>query len=331
MEIVEVISSKVVACVGENVTFGALTEPPNSAHLVTVTWSGGQNPATGSGSQWTTNWSTPGPKTVIATCGTSSAQKQVTIVAVEKVVKQGTASEGPLYIVCSGDYVDLQAVPSPPGASFPAGEPHWTLQKPSGSSASLSNSTGLTTTLIGTDKFGDYVVTAKCCDTDPGDSITVKWELGSVTGWQDYYNEYGDYPTLCVSTACDGTDGYMLDDCGNKLEMCCCQPDGSGGIGDCAFRYFYNGGQVSYCPWGLAYDNEFSYKDAPIVGSSNKRLFTAAKHVSVSEKYGAGCWGFYCSKIVIDNWLTSEGGTYWRRHPDYAVYEIDEGYECPGH
>jgi hypothetical protein len=46
-----------------------------------VTWSGGQNPATGSGSQFTTNWTTPGTKTVTAACGTSTAQKNVQVFA----------------------------------------------------------------------------------------------------------------------------------------------------------------------------------------------------------------------------------------------------------
>lgn len=67
----------------------------------------------------------------------------------------------------------LEAKPNPEGAPFPDGEPHWTLQKPDGSSASLSASTGSVTTLSGTNKFGQYIVTAKCCESDEGDSISV--------------------------------------------------------------------------------------------------------------------------------------------------------------
>jgi hypothetical protein len=71
VEVTQVISSTSATCVGQNVTFGAQTNPPNCAHLVSVTWSGGGTPSTGSGSQWTTNWSTPGLKHVTATCGFS--------------------------------------------------------------------------------------------------------------------------------------------------------------------------------------------------------------------------------------------------------------------
>ena len=82
--VTQVISSTSAACVGQNVTFGAITDPLNCAHLVTVTWSApGGTPSSGTGSQFTTKWSTPGPKTVTATCGDSNASKSITVFTIK--------------------------------------------------------------------------------------------------------------------------------------------------------------------------------------------------------------------------------------------------------
>jgi len=83
VSVTNVISSADYTCIDDNVSFIAITDPLNCAHLVTMTWSGGGTPETGSGSQFTTNWSTAGTKTVTATCGTSSAQKNVDIVSIQ--------------------------------------------------------------------------------------------------------------------------------------------------------------------------------------------------------------------------------------------------------
>jgi hypothetical protein len=64
-------------CVGQSITFTAEGE-----NLDDVEWSGGGDPATGSGSSFTTKWDTPGSKLVFATCGESSASASVTVVEI---------------------------------------------------------------------------------------------------------------------------------------------------------------------------------------------------------------------------------------------------------
>jgi len=129
VEVVDVTSSKDVACLGENVTFGAITNPLNMAHLVTVTWSGGENPATGSGSSFMTNWSTPGTKTVTSTCGTSSAQKNVTVVEVDRIqykIGGDAYQDAPsTLVVAKGADVTFKAIKNPSSAQWPAGKPVW--------------------------------------------------------------------------------------------------------------------------------------------------------------------------------------------------------------
>lgn len=85
ISVTNVISSADYVCVDDNVTFGAITEPLNCATYVTITWStsADANPSSGNGDLFTTNWSTGGTKTVTATCGTSSAQKNVEIVSIQ--------------------------------------------------------------------------------------------------------------------------------------------------------------------------------------------------------------------------------------------------------
>ncbi len=99
---------------------------------------------------------------------------RVYVVEVDKVVKSGTADEGPLY-VCLNGTVDLQAKPNPAGASFPTGEPHWSIEnQPSRANATLNPSSGSATTTLGNlTKPEDYIVKAKCGNSDTGDSITV--------------------------------------------------------------------------------------------------------------------------------------------------------------
>jgi len=98
----------------------------------------------------------------------------VTVVKVERVVKEGTTDEGPLYI-CLYDTVSLEAEPDPADAPFPEDEPHWTIEsQPTGANASLSLSSGSATVfLYDLTKIGDYVVKARCGTSDPGDVITV--------------------------------------------------------------------------------------------------------------------------------------------------------------
>lgn len=166
-------SDKDAACVNCDITFTAYVTGSCSC----VDWSGGGDPATASDTcTFTTHWDSPGTKTVTATpdCGDGAKQKQVTIVEVDKVVKAGTTNEGPLY-VCLNSTVDLEAKPNPTGASFPSGEPNWSIvSQPSGASASLNPSSGTAaTTLDNLTEPGHYIVKAKCGNNDTGDNITV--------------------------------------------------------------------------------------------------------------------------------------------------------------
>jgi hypothetical protein len=103
-----------------------------------------------------------------------NAVQTLTVVEVNDVFESGTTEGGPLY-VCLGDSVDLEAIPNPSDASFPSGEPQWTIEsQPTGADASLSPSSGSeTSTLSDLTEPGDYVVKAKCGDSDTGDTITV--------------------------------------------------------------------------------------------------------------------------------------------------------------
>jgi hypothetical protein len=79
VEVASVTSNYQGKCINCDITFIATTDPSGYGDL--ISWSGGGNPSTGSGSTFTTNWNTAGTKTVTATCGTGSKSKQVTIAA----------------------------------------------------------------------------------------------------------------------------------------------------------------------------------------------------------------------------------------------------------
>jgi len=98
----------------------------------------------------------------------------VDVVEVDNVVESGTMDPGPLY-VCPNDTVDLEAKPYPVGASFPTGEPNWTIEsQPSDANASLTDTSGSTTTTVDNLSVpGEYIVNARCCCVDLGDSITI--------------------------------------------------------------------------------------------------------------------------------------------------------------
>jgi hypothetical protein len=109
-------------------------------------------------------WNLGGDKFAIGSAG-------FTVVKVDKLVKQGTTDEGPLY-VCLNGTVDLQAKIYPLGASFPVYHPNWTIEsQPDGANASLSYTWGATTTLRWLDVPGEYVVKATCGTSS--DTITV--------------------------------------------------------------------------------------------------------------------------------------------------------------
>lgn len=95
-------------------------------------------------------------------------------VIVDKIVKSETTDQGPIYVCLNGS-VDLEAFNNLETQSFPSGEPHWSIQsQPTGANASLTPSSGSSTTLGNLTKEGNYVVQAKCGSTDTGDSIIVK-------------------------------------------------------------------------------------------------------------------------------------------------------------
>jgi len=77
VEVTSVTSDKDVACVGCDITFTATI----SGSCSCVSWSGGGDPASGSGCTFTTHWDGYGTKTVIASCCSNSKSKQVTIAA----------------------------------------------------------------------------------------------------------------------------------------------------------------------------------------------------------------------------------------------------------
>ena len=264
---------------------------------------------------------------------TDDCNDTVTVVDVNSVVEYGTTDEGPLY-VCPDDTVNLEAKPNPAGASFPTGEPHWSIvSQPPNANAALDPSSGsATTTLSGLTKLGEYIIKAKCGDSD-GDTITVTNELENESIWYHYNPSSGEIPIPCLPVACDGEDSTEYDDCENELEVSCCQADGTGGAFGCAYHYFYNDGLISSCIFLTMADNTWLYKEATIEGSEN-RVFTKMKHVNADLDGNEGCAGYYCTKIEIYDCLTGEydpNSPYWRRDTDSAPLDIDQGEECPGH
>jgi len=327
MEMDSVTSNKASACVGCDITFTATTDP--TGYEDDVEWSDGGEPATGSGATFTTHWDISGPKTVTAELCDSNESKQVTVVKVGKVVKSGTTDEGPLAPGCPGTSVSLEAKPYPEESSFPTGEPHWTVEGPTGSSPSLSDDTGTTTTLSGTDKLGDYYVTAKCGESDTGDSINVAFNLADDPPYSAYSPTWGEIPGSC-DLPCDGEDSYELDDCGNELEFSCCDSGGGGGV-LCADRVFYNNSLLSSCVFKIEPENEVYRKKATIDGTELK-FITKIKHINVcTQKYLGSCWGYYCTKFYEYDCITGEESTIWRRDPDDKPNVETDGEPCPGH
>jgi len=99
----------------------------------------------------------------------------VYVVKVDKVEKRfdWPPDEGPLCVCVNGE-VELEAKPDPSSAVYPAGEPHWEVVGPNGTSPSLNPESGsATTTLSGLTVRGHYIVTTRCGDGDADDSITV--------------------------------------------------------------------------------------------------------------------------------------------------------------
>jgi len=343
-------SSVCVDCVA---SFNASASSDPDGTQLTYSWSFGSGAYAFTGANTSTptcKYSSAGVKTVTLTvtdndnpdcCNSNpgcsdksnSTNRTVTIVKVEKVVKAGTTNEGPLYPGCPGTPVSLEAKPSPAGASFPAGEPHWTIEsQPTGASASLNPTYGsATTTLSGLNKWGNYVVRAKCGAFDTGDTITVTFALVNETGWLEYPDPGDQIPDNCSPYLCDGEDATLFDGCGNELEVSCAQADGTGGLSGCAFRYFYNDNLISSCIW-VNGNNKWWYKEATIEGT-NLKVFTKARHTTADPDLydDEGCYDYYCSLVTIYDCLTGQTSTYWRRSMSGMPWTEADGEECPGH
>jgi len=184
INIISLTSDKDLACVGCEIEF-EVTLDPELYDCVDWEADGDADPYYQKGGQtFKTKWESPTSQSndtyvTVYTCYDHEEEgdeewKEVTIVAVDEVVKAGTIDAGPLY-VCLNGIVNLEAKPCPGGVSFPPGRPNWEIEsQPSGASASLNPSSGSAArTLDNLTEPGDYVVKAKCGSSDSGDPITV--------------------------------------------------------------------------------------------------------------------------------------------------------------
>ena len=141
-----------------------MTWTASGTNLDSVAWttSPAGSPATGTGENFTTQWSAPGTKTITGSCDGTSKQATASVVAVDRVIVDGSNPEdqGPAY-VCSGS-VTLRAMPDPAGAGYPASNPKWSItSKPAGSSVP-DPADGSATATITPDVTGTYVIKAEC-------------------------------------------------------------------------------------------------------------------------------------------------------------------------
>ena len=83
------ISGPDVVCIDHDATF-TVSATPSWYHL--VAWSGGDDPASGSGATYTTKWTSTGEKVVRATSGQCSFEKTVTVVQIASIEGRRTGS-----------------------------------------------------------------------------------------------------------------------------------------------------------------------------------------------------------------------------------------------
>ncbi len=261
---------------------------------------------------------------------TATCTRTVTVVKVDKLVQYGTNNEGPIRI-CPGDSANLEAKPYPTGASFPSGEPHWTIvEQSSGTNAYLSSLWGPTTTVGGLTKPGEYVVVrARCGNVDTGDTITVKTpELSGL--WEEFVPGFGcgiipDPPCLLGYTA------EEPDSCGHKVIIACVQYS----LPWCRFFYWYwtesMETEIGECIWGKG-DNRWWYKKS----NYPPKVFLKTKNTSRNDEPGTdgeGCQGYWCWRTTIYDCV--DGGApqrVWRRSNDLSLpsWAEDDGEPCPG-
>jgi len=264
---------------------------------------------------------------------------EVWVYKIDKVVKDGTTDEGPLYVVCPDDTVDLEAIPYPNVEYYPTDETIWDVnQQPEGADALLNpDSSSLTTTLSGMTEPGDYVIKARCGPNDPGDTIVVTTPP-STGYWLDFMPGFS-----CPPLPGETNQKARPDDCGNTLAVFCdnnvpCIPGGGGG-GFTAFTWWYaragtpvKGTRVGICVW-IGGVNIFDCKT-----TFDKERFLQTRHVTQNDAEGIdgdgeGCDGYWCwrvQKFDCVNEVPVAGSPWWRRRTGGPGGNETHGWPCPG-
>jgi len=223
------------ACINQSLTFDGSSsyDPDNVDHSCAEVdswdWVFGDG-STGTGETTTHTYNTIGEKTIEltvtdndSTCccpavSTTCTDKDddlsipITIVKVDKVVKEGTTDDGPL-VVCKNGTVDLEAKsdPSISLTQWPPGSPVWSVSGPEGTDPSLDPEYGSpTTTLSGLTKAGLYSVRAKCCSScsATGDTITIKVIGAPIRVLDSCGDPYGKYLVLANPASSSPTEHY---------------------------------------------------------------------------------------------------------------------------
>jgi hypothetical protein len=298
-----------------------------------------------SGADNSQTWALPGPSTVtVKGCSASPVQailwlqftpdgstfpgstyngNSVTakVVGVQKVVKAGTNDDGPLYVVCADDTIQLQAIPYPSGP-FPDSRPSWWwMSEPAGAMGEVTPSIGSDiVTVSGLNVPGEYVIRATSGMTDVGDEITII--IPPPTGPYMPFN----WSFNCPPDPGQASSKALADDCGNELSIIC--------EGD-AFHFYYKPSGGIRTQVGI-----FEYK------STNKYLygkerFIETRHVTRNDHEGIdsdgeGCTGYYCWRVqrhdcVYQRAITDPNGhPWWRRDQNFQGDTETDGEHCPG-
>jgi len=148
----------------------------------------------------------------------------VTVVGVEKVVKEGESNEvGPIFVCLNGE-VDLEAIPDT-GSTFPDGEPTWEItsrpdpENPGDPQPGSLSATDENATLSDLDVPGDYVIKATCGTSSDTITVTVQeWSVGPGISGACIKKEHNQlwihYEDSCTLKA----KGHDYDDCGGETQ-----------------------------------------------------------------------------------------------------------------
>jgi hypothetical protein len=168
----------VVICVGQEQQFAAQGESVEG-----VAWSTDPPgyPAIGSGATFMTVWHVPGEKIVTASCSETSAQADVTVVAVDKVIIDGSEQDDGPATICYDESITLRAKPEPSDALFPE-SPMWEfVEKPDGSQLGNPPLPPGETADINPDQPGTYKIKASCGDSSATFTVhALKVTIGDV-------------------------------------------------------------------------------------------------------------------------------------------------------